>query len=166
MAESYGCANELRSVTRASPAQRTKDARAARDPVRSGWRRRGHAPRGFYTAGDAAEQRRQRIGVISFLAFAASAASAALAYLRLKRSTRPAVSSSFCLPVKKGWQLEQISTRTRSPLWVERVLKAAAAGAMHRNFVIIGVNTGFHGDSNAAGRSARLPRDAEQRPRR
>ena len=42
----------------------------------------------------------------------------------LKRSTRPAVSISFCLPVKKGWQLEQISTRTRSPLKVERVLKA------------------------------------------
>lgn len=32
------------------------------------------------------------------------------AYLRRKRSTRPAVSSNFCLPVKKGWQLEQIST--------------------------------------------------------
>jgi hypothetical protein len=27
----------------------------------------------------------------------------------LKRSTRPAVSSSFCLPVKNGWQLEQTS---------------------------------------------------------
>jgi hypothetical protein len=30
--------------------------------------------------------------------------------LRLKRSMRPAVSTSFCLPVKKGWQAEQIST--------------------------------------------------------
>ena len=29
----------------------------------------------------------------------------------LKRSTRPPVSTSFCLPVKKGWHLEQISTR-------------------------------------------------------
>src|SRR3984893_19296975 len=38
------------------------------------------------------------------------------------RSTRPSVSTSFCRPVKKGWQLEQISTR-RSPLCVERVLK-------------------------------------------
>ena len=36
--------------------------------------------------------------------------SAALAYLRRKRSTRPAVSISFCLPVKNGWQAEQIST--------------------------------------------------------
>jgi hypothetical protein len=27
----------------------------------------------------------------------------------LKRSTRPAVSSSFCLPVKNGWQLEHTS---------------------------------------------------------
>ena len=29
----------------------------------------------------------------------------------LKRSTRPPASFSFCLPVKKGWHLEQISTR-------------------------------------------------------
>src|SRR5882757_8784274 len=43
-----------------------------------------------------------------------------LAYLRRKRSTRPAVSTSFCLPVKNGWQAEQIST-WMSPLWVERV---------------------------------------------
>ncbi len=44
------------------------------------------------------------------------------AYLRWKRSTRPAVSTSFCLPVKSGWQFEHISTRIRSPLNVERVL--------------------------------------------
>ena len=49
-------------------------------------------------------------------------ASTAAAYLRRKRSTRPAVSTSFCLPVKNGWQAEQIS-RTMSPLWVERVSK-------------------------------------------
>src|SRR5437763_16897188 len=45
-----------------------------------------------------------------------------LAYLRRKRSTRPAVSISCCLPVKNGWQMEQIST-WMSPLWVERVGK-------------------------------------------
>jgi hypothetical protein len=28
----------------------------------------------------------------------------------LNRSTRPAVSTNFCLPVKKGWQALQIST--------------------------------------------------------
>jgi hypothetical protein len=33
------------------------------------------------------------------------------------------VSSSFCLPVKNGWQLEQISTRSIAPLIVERVGK-------------------------------------------
>jgi len=33
---------------------------------------------------------------------------------------RPAVSISFCRPVKKGWHFEQISTRM-SPLFVERV---------------------------------------------
>ena len=50
------------------------------------------------------------------------AVSPALAYFRRKRSTRPAVSRSFCLPVKKGWQLEQIST-WMSPRWVDRVVK-------------------------------------------
>src|SRR5271168_355499 len=49
-------------------------------------------------------------------------ASPALPYLRRKRSTRPAVSISFCLPVKNGWQAEQISSEI-SPLWVERVVK-------------------------------------------
>lgn len=33
-----------------------------------------------------------------------------LAYFLLKRSTLPAESTSFCLPVKKGWHLEHIST--------------------------------------------------------
>ncbi len=47
---------------------------------------------------------------------AASALAAASAYFLVKRSTRPAVSISFCLPVKKGWQFEQISTRSISPL--------------------------------------------------
>jgi len=37
-------------------------------------------------------------------------ASPALPYLRRKRSTRPAVSISFCLPVKNGWHAAQIST--------------------------------------------------------
>jgi hypothetical protein len=32
-----------------------------------------------------------------------------LPYFWRKRSTRPAVSTSFCLPVKKGWQLAQMS---------------------------------------------------------
>src|SRR5712675_49080 len=52
-----------------------------------------------------------------------TAAGAFLAYLRRKRSTRPAVSMSFCLPVKKGWQAEQISTLI-SPLCAERVINA------------------------------------------
>ena len=41
------------------------------------------------------------------------------AYFWRNRSTRPAVSTSFCLPVKNGWQLEQMS-RWSSPT-VERV---------------------------------------------
>src|SRR5205085_4306768 len=52
---------------------------------------------------------------------AAPALEAASAYFLVKRSTRPAVSTSFCLPVKNGWQLEQISTRSISPFMVERV---------------------------------------------
>jgi hypothetical protein len=46
----------------------------------------------------------------------------ALAYLRRNRSTRPAVSTKRCLPVKNGWQFEQIST-WMSPLCVDRVSK-------------------------------------------
>src|SRR5580693_4905908 len=56
-----------------------------------------------------------------FYFLAALALAAASAYFFWKRSTRPAVSISFCLPVKKGWQLEQISTRIICPLMVERV---------------------------------------------
>ena len=42
-----------------------------------------------------------------------------LPYFLLNFSTRPAVSTSFCFPVKKGWQLEQISVEIF--LRVERV---------------------------------------------
>jgi hypothetical protein len=34
----------------------------------------------------------------------------AFLYFRLNLSARPAVSMSFCWPVKNGWQLAQIST--------------------------------------------------------
>jgi len=44
---------------------------------------------------------------------------AAFSYFRRKRSTRPAVSTSFCLPVKNGWQLAHISTEI--DFLVERV---------------------------------------------
>src|SRR5580704_5013364 len=57
-------------------------------------------------------------------ALAAVTFAAASAYFFVKRSTRPAVSISFCLPVKNGWQFGQISTRNMSPLMVERVGKA------------------------------------------
>src|SRR6266850_4775475 len=57
---------------------------------------------------------------LAALVFVASTLAAASAYFLVKRSTRPAVSISFCLPVKKGWHLEQISRR--SSLRVERVV--------------------------------------------
>ena len=68
---------------------------------------------------DSQEWLSQKLAYLYFLAELALAA--ASAYFLVKRSTRPAVSTSFCLPVKKGWQLEQISTRSMSPLIVERV---------------------------------------------
>jgi hypothetical protein len=40
-------------------------------------------------------------------------------YFCMNFSTRPSVSTIFCLPVKNGWQLEQISTRITG--FVERV---------------------------------------------
>jgi len=43
-------------------------------------------------------------------------------YFRLNRSILPAVSTSFCFPVKNGWQEEQISTLML--LTVERVSMA------------------------------------------
>jgi hypothetical protein len=46
---------------------------------------------------------------------------AVLPYFCRNRSTRPAVSTSFCLPVKKGWQAEQISVWISA--WVDRVSK-------------------------------------------
>jgi hypothetical protein len=39
----------------------------------------------------------------------ANAQALALEYFWRKRSTRPAVSMSFCLPVKNGWQAAQMS---------------------------------------------------------
>src|SRR2546422_10635101 len=41
-------------------------------------------------------------------------------YFLWNRSTRPAVSTSFCLPVKNGWHFEQISRWISG--FVERVL--------------------------------------------
>ncbi len=61
-----------------------------------------------------------------FLAAPAAAGAAAVFWklyvppnFLLNRSTRPAVSTNFCLPVKKGWQDEQISTPSLG--WVLRV---------------------------------------------
>src|SRR5690348_4591744 len=90
-----------------------------------GWCRRGESnprPRDYetlalplsYAGTNCPRKARQQLNGPYFF-FAASA------YFFWKRSTRPAVSISFCLPVKNGWQLEQISTRSNSPLCVERV---------------------------------------------
>src|SRR6266403_4481628 len=65
----------------------------------------------------------RKLALTSLYFLAAVDLAAASAYFLVKRSTRPAVSTSFCLQVKKGWQFEQISTRSMSPLMVERVWK-------------------------------------------
>src|SRR5581483_10852850 len=71
--------------------------------------------------------------------FAAAASdSAFLPYRLLNRSTRPAVSTSFCLPVKNGWHAEQIST-CRSSLRVERVLN----GSPHAQVTVISLYSGW-----------------------
>lgn len=43
-------------------------------------------------------------------------------YFFLNRSIRPAVSTSFCFPEKKGWQAEQISTWARSTVDIVSIL--------------------------------------------
>jgi hypothetical protein len=58
-------------------------------------------------------------------------------YLFLNLSTRPAVSISFCLPVKKGWQAEQISV-VISDL-VERVKKVLP----HKHLTVISLYLGW-----------------------
>ena len=44
----------------------------------------------------------------------------------LNLSTRPPVSTSFCLPVKKGWHFEQISTciweRQKNIVWIQHII--------------------------------------------
>src|SRR3972149_7135764 len=63
------------------------------------------------------------------------------AYLRVKRSTRPAESISFCFPVKKGWQLEQISRR--SSFLVERVVHVAPQAQWTLTTLYCGWNPAF-----------------------
>jgi hypothetical protein len=56
---------------------------------------------------------RQRLGE------AVAEAQLCLPYFVRKRSTRPAVSISFCFPVKNGWQTLQMSVWISA--WVDRV---------------------------------------------
>src|SRR6202142_2376228 len=120
------------------------DARQRRFNIRYEWRvRHGRQLRGHFlwrivhrlaVARDGALKFRQRRGKAAPLSannhgngkpkslrryFLSDAALSA--YFFWNRSTRPAVSISFCLPVKNGGQFEQISTRIMAPLIVERV---------------------------------------------
>src|SRR5690348_14797157 len=130
MAESKGCRKALRIVTRGAPVS-TKPASGAPSNMRDcvatlevdSTRRDGRGQK---------DRKKKRTGLrpvrdqgteFQLENYFLPAAAGTLAYFFWKRSTRPAVSTSFCLPVKKGWQLEQISTRSISPLTVERVWK-------------------------------------------
>ena len=55
----------------------------------------------------------------------------------LKRSTRPAVSTSFCLPVKNGWQLEQTSR------WIESRTERVWNVFPHAQMTVVVAYTGW-----------------------
>src|SRR5258708_28959206 len=119
MAESKGCRKALRRVTRGAPVS-TEPASGAPSNMRDcvatlevdSTRSDGSGQK------DTEKKRAGRARPLQrFLRcgnYFLPAAAGTLAYFFWKRSTRPAVSTSFCLPVKKGWQLEQISTRSIS----------------------------------------------------
>jgi hypothetical protein len=68
-----------------------------------------HEPRiaqGFWIDELALDLRRPRD---RFVQPVAEAQAVGFPYFCRKRSTRPAVSTIFCLPVKNGWQFEQMS---------------------------------------------------------
>ena len=130
IAESKGCRKALRRVTRGAPVS-TKPASGAPSNMRDCVATLEVDSTRTYGSGQK-DRKKKRTGLrpvrdqgIEFQLknYFLAAAAGTLAYFLLKRSTRPAVSTSFCLPVKKGWQLEQISTRSISPLMVERVWK-------------------------------------------
>jgi hypothetical protein len=72
-------------------------------------RRRFQNPEGFETGSPNKKDPPSRPNAVQKTAFRRYCGSLML-YFFLNRSMRPAVSTSFCLPVKKGWQAEQIST--------------------------------------------------------
>src|ERR1041385_7937311 len=78
------------------------------------------------------------------------------AYFRRKRSTRPAVSTSFCLPVKNGWQFEQIS-RLMAPLCVDRVVNVFPHAQCTRTSSYLGWIAAFIASDTFRGKSLILP---------
>src|ERR1043165_4095444 len=60
-----------------------------------------------------------------------------MAYLRLNFSTRPAASTNFCLPVKKGWQSEQIST------WIVGTVERVSTTWPQAQMIFAGLYSGW-----------------------
>ena len=67
----------------------------------------------------------------------------ALLYFFRNLSTRPSVSISFCLPVKNGWQTEQMSSLMF--VFGGPGLERFAAGAVDLRQLVVGMNSLFHG---------------------
>jgi hypothetical protein len=82
----------------------------------------------------------------------------ALPYFWRKRSTRPAVSISFCLPVKNGWQAAQMSVWISA--FVERVWNVLPQAQVTVAVAYVGWISGFMGVSEAcselAGKDTRV----------
>ena len=79
-------------------------------------------------------------------------AGSTLAYFRRKRSTRPAVSTSFCLPVKNG-----MTTRADFHMDIAAMGgaggKAVAARAHDADLIVSGMYACLHGSPNLAAKS-------------
>ena len=58
-------------------------------------------------------------------------------YFFLNFSTRPAASISFCLPVKKGWQFEQIST------WIVATVERVSTTYPHAQLIVAFLYSGW-----------------------
>jgi hypothetical protein len=58
-------------------------------------------------------------------------------YFCRKRSTRPAVSTSFCLPVKNGWQTLQMS------VWISAIVERVWNVLPHAHFTVAVAYSGW-----------------------
>jgi hypothetical protein len=82
-------------------------------------------------------------------------------YFWRNRSTRPAVSMSFCLPVKKGWQAAQMSVWISA--WVLRVWNVLPQAQVIVAVAYVGWISGFIGTSKRFGLASKANGAGEQK---